>query len=282
VELLIVIALLSVLMSITGQILVQVQGATRKGTVVEGDGVGPQRKYNIAEQIPGFFMEQLQHGEEPVAFGNQGTDINFPEFEESIVQGMAWSLELPPEILRLSFSSNYSASQAAINEFKIVINKLWSNWGENFCTRIEVEWLISEVLNGKIEADGLLEAWRNPEQYDIFGAWTLVEWYGSVKISTDMLKTARGSKVLVDEGWSTNSRESRLNSGTKFTRNIKKLKRENAQKVEAMRPILELQREFGAESVNSEIKAIEKNENILTLVEETINDKLEDNISGNS
>ena len=60
-----------------------------------------------------------------------------------------------------------------------------------------------------------------------------------------MLKQAKGSVILVAEGWSTNARESRITTGTKFSKNIKRLKRENEQKVEAMRPLAEFKAEFG-------------------------------------
>ncbi len=60
-----------------------------------------------------------------------------------------------------------------------------------------------------------------------------------------MLKQAKGSKLLVDEGWSTNAREARITTGTKFSKNIQRLKRENEQKVEAARPFAEFKQEFG-------------------------------------
>ncbi len=220
-------------------------GAVRNDKAVATDSDGAQRSFNIANQIPGLVMEELQHGEEPVGFEGKGTDVNFGEFEDSIIQAVAWANEIPPEILRLSFSSNYSASQAAINEFKIYLNKVWSDWGENFCTPIYIEWLLSETLLQKISAPGLLQAWRTPSEYDIFAAWTSMDWYGSIKPSTDTLKQAKGSKLLVAEGWSTNAREARNTTGTKFSKNIKRLKVENQLKADAMRPLLELEAEFG-------------------------------------
>jgi len=220
-------------------------GAVRRDAVSITDSDGQARKFNIASQIPGMVIEELQTGEEPVLKGGEGTDINFPIFEAAIIQAVAWSNEVPPEILTLAFSNNYSASQAAINEFKIFLNKEWSAFGEFFCTPIYIEWLISEVLLQKIKTPGFLEAWRNPVEYDVFGAWTSVEWYGSIKPSTDMLKQAKGSKMLIDEGWSTNAREARGITGTKFSKNIKRLKQENLLKIEAMRPMLELEQEFG-------------------------------------
>lgn len=227
-------------------------GAVRRDAVTVSDSDGSTRNYNIANHIPGVVMEELQTGEEPVGFHSQGTDINFSLFEESIIQAVAWANEVPPEILRLAFSNNYSASQAAINEFKIYLNKIWTEFGETFCTPIYIEWLISETLLQKIIAPSLLEAWRRPNQYDIFGAWTGVEWYGSIKPSTDMLKQAKGSELLVANGWSTNAREARVTTGTKFSKNVKRLKSENELLAEALEPILELREKLknsGGDSV---------------------------------
>lgn len=221
-------------------------GAVRRDQATVTDTDGEKRTFNIASQIPGMVMEELQTGEEPVLMGGQGTDVNFGEFEEAIIQAVAWANEVPPEILRLAFSNNYSASQAAINEFKIYLNKIWSDWGETFCGPIYVEWLLSEVLLQKIIAPGLLSAWRDPKQYDIFGGWICADWYGAIKPSTDMLKQAKGSELLVKNGWSTNAREARITTGTKFSKNAKRLKRENEQLVEAMRPLAEFKQEFSA------------------------------------
>lgn len=223
-----------------------IQGsAVRRSSVSVGDAQNPQRKFNMTSHIPGVVMEELQTGEEPVGFHSQGTDVNFPVFEAAIINAIAWANEVPPEILTLAFSNNYSASQAAINEFKIYLNKFWTKWGENFCTPIYIEWLVSEALLGNIQARGFLDAWNDASKYDIFGAWTRVDWYGSIKPSTDTLKQARGAQVMVQHGWSTNSRESRMLTGTKFAQNVKWLEKENEAIAKALRPLLELEREFG-------------------------------------
>lgn len=220
-------------------------GAVRKSSLMGGDETNPKRQYNIASQMPGMVMEELQQGEEPVGFHSQGTDVNFPAFEAAIINTIAWANEVPPEILTLAFSNNYSASQAAINEFKIYLNKFWTRWGETFCTPVYIEWLVSEALLNKVTARGFLEAWGDPTKYDIFGAWSRVDWYGSIKPSTDTLKQARGSQVMVQYGWSTHSRESRMLTGTKWAQNIKWLKRENEAIADAMRPMLDLEKEYG-------------------------------------
>lgn len=220
-------------------------GATKRGTVQHQDLDGKPREFNMAKYIPGLVLDELQQGEEPVMKGGEGTDVNFGTFEEAIVQSIAWANEIPPEILRLAFSNNYSASQAAINEFKIYLNKVWSEWGETFCQPVYADWLISEVLTGRIVAPGLLSAWRDTQRQDVFGAWVSADWNGSIKPSTDMLKQAKGAKLLTASGWSNNAREARGLTGTKFSANIKRLARENRLLAEAARPLAEFEKEFG-------------------------------------
>ena len=234
-------------------------GAVRRDQVAVSDDTtgGVPRKFNIANHIPGVVVEELQHGEKIVSKGGEGTDLNFGLFEEAIIQAVAWANEIPPEILTLAFSNNYSASQAAINEFKIYLNLRWTKSGEELCSPVYNEWLVSETLNRKINAPTLLDAWRNPAKHDIFSAWVAVDWYGSIKPSTDTFKQAKGSQLLVSEGWSTNAREARVTTGTKFSKNIQRLKRENQLKADAMRPLLELQKEFGTAPTQGALAAIE-------------------------
>lgn len=247
-------------------------GAVRHSQVTETDGDGTPHTRNILGQHPGMVMEELQQGEEPVAFGAQGTDEKFGEFEEAITQAIAWANEIPPEILRLAFSNNYSASQAAINEFKIYLNLVWTQFGEAFCSPIYTDWLISSLLQQKITANGLLAVWRDPLQQDVFTAWVDVEWYGSIKPSTDMLKQAKGSQLLIKNGWSTNAREARGMTGTKFSKNVRRLTRENELLVKAMRPLAEFKQEFG---VGPNEEAIVALDDATVALVEVIEDKID-------
>lgn len=210
------------------------------------------RTFRVQDQIPGMVMEELQTGEEPVPFNSHATDLSFGEFEEAIIQAVAWGLEIPPEILRLAFSSNYSASQAAILEFRIYLNRVWATWGETFCGPIYEEWLISEIMAGSIQANGLLEARADPLRYAEYGAWMVVDWYGSIKPSTDPLKQVKGSQLLLQLGLTTYARESRVTTGTKFTRNLRRLKREHELLAEAVRPWKEFQQEFSGDATQEE------------------------------
>jgi lambda family phage portal protein len=214
-------------------------GAVLRGKeIAPGAGAGkPPRTFKFAEMIPGTTLDELAPGESPQGFPSTGTDEKFSDFEAAIVYAIGWALEIPPEILTLSFSSNYSASQAAINEFKLYLNPVRATWGDDFCQPIYVDWLLSETLIGRIKAPGLLEAWRDPSQYDRLAAWTMADWSGAIKPSVDLIKQANGYALLVAQGFISRDRATRETTGMKFSKNVAKLKRENAQLAEALEPL---------------------------------------------
>lgn len=225
-------------------------GAVRKmsldGSTTPSASPAESRRYNMMDLIPGMVIDELEAGEEVVPYPSHGTDERFGQFEEAIIQAVAWANEVPPEILRLSFSSNYSASQAAINEFKIYLNKVRTFYGETFCQPIYTEWLLATVLAGKITARGLLEAWRDPTRYDVFAAWVSCDWSGNIKPSVDVSKLVGGYKALVSEGFITRDRAARELTGTKFSQNVKKLRLENAELVRANEPLTALDPKFAS------------------------------------
>lgn len=214
------------------------------GAVVRGSSLGPAsasggspRTYRFSEMIPGAVLDELAPGEEPKGFLPQGTDEKFADFEAAIIYAMSWALEVPPEILTLSFRNNYSASQAALNEFKIFLNNARAAWGAEFCQSIYTDWLLSETLTGRIQADRLLESWRDPSQYDRFAAWVSADWTGAIKPSVDPVKTATGYQMMVAEGFISRDRATREATGTKFSKNVAKLKRENELLAEARKAL---------------------------------------------
>lgn len=220
-------------------------GATRRASVDLANPNGTTREFNIAKQIPGLVYEELQTGEEPVGFGSAGTDLNFGIFEAAIVNAFAWANEIPPEVLTLAFQNNYSASRGAVNEFKIYLDKSRSERADELDKPIYVEWLVSEVLMDRIQAPGLLEAWRDPSQYDIFGAWTASDWAGAIKPNIDLKKEVAAYTAMTGAGFITRSRAARELTGMKFSRIAKELKKENEGLAAALRPLLELEAEFG-------------------------------------
>lgn len=215
-------------------------GAVRKGQAAATTSPGAARVFNFTEQIPGAVIEELQVGEEPVPYSNAGTDVNFGPFEEAMLASIAWVNNVPPEIMKLAFSNNYSASQAAINEFKIYLNMVRTDFGEQFCQPIYVEWLLASALAGKVDAPSLLESFRDYSQHDTFGAWISADWTGQIKPAVDASKLGKGMEILIANGLITRDRAARETTGTKFSKNVKKLERENAALASANAPMAAL------------------------------------------
>lgn len=219
-------------------------GAVRRGTAVaEGAGGTPAepRTFRTAEWLPGTVVDELQHGEVPHAFQSNAATEGFSDFEQAIVHAIAWCFEIPPEILTLEFSSNYSASKAAINEFAMYLNRMRADFGASFCQPIYVEWLIAEVTAKRVTAAGLLEAWRDAAQYDLFAAWISSSWSGQIKPSVDPVKEAAGYAAKLELGAITYDQVSRETSGSKFTKNIKQQAREIEMLVKAREPLAKLE-----------------------------------------
>jgi len=215
-------------------------GATRKGSEVVQTATG-DRVVRTSEHQPGMFFEELQVGEKPHAFKVDGTVDSFGVFEEAIIQAVAWANEIPPEILTLSFNSNYSASQAALNEFKMVLNMVRTHLGSGLCTYVYIEWLIAECTSRRTKAEGFLESWRDPSQYDIFGAWVSCDWSGQIKPAVDLTKLVAAYAAAIAEGFIDRGRACRELFGLKFSKVVKRIERENIALAKALAPMAALE-----------------------------------------
>ncbi len=211
--------------------------AVRSGQQLTVDTEGEQRSFKTAEFNPGLIIEQLKAGETPEAFQSNGTTEEFGTFEEAIIQTVAWAHGLPPEILRLSFSSNYSASQAATNELRMQLEPWRCDWGSSFCQPVYVEFLVSSVLADKVKAKGLLEAWRDSNQWDTFAAWCASDWNGQIKPAIDLLKLIKAYAEAIKQGLCTRARACRELFGLKFSKVAMQLVRENLVLAEANEPL---------------------------------------------
>lgn len=198
-------------------------GATRRTAVTETASNGAEKNYAAAEFLPGTTLDRLATGEDIKTFGGQGTDEKFGDFERAIIASISWSKGFPPEIILLAFNSNYSASQAAIGELRNSLEPEREHFAAQNCQPVYSDWLIGEVLAGRLNAPGFLESWMGRTAADRyrFAAWTRAMWSGPVKPLIDPVKAANGAGLLLDRGLTTHTRSSRELTGTKFARNIR-------------------------------------------------------------
>jgi lambda family phage portal protein len=215
-------------------------GALRRDSVdvsASSSGSSSPRTWNINRFIPGMIIDELQQGEEPVSFNTVRPNVNYRVFEEAMMATFAWVMEMPPNIYRLAFSSNYSASGAEINEFKIFLDKLRGNFASDVDKPVYKEWLISMVLAGLIQAEGLLESWRDTSKFLISGAWFQSEWSGAIKPSLRRINDIKGYIAAIKEGLATRDMATKEIYGRKYTTIVKRLKKENASLVSSLEPL---------------------------------------------
>jgi lambda family phage portal protein len=214
-------------------------GAKRRDTAEVAQGDGTSKEYSVDKWLPGMAIDELQVGEEPVSFDTRRPNTGFNVFEQAIISAVAWTNEIPPEVLKLEFQSNFSSSRQANSEFKMFLDKDRFLFSSSFCKPRYENWLISMTLTGRIKAPGLLEAWRDPAKFDTFGAWTDSDWNGAIKPHVDPLKETNAYKIKDEQGYSTKARSTRELTGMKYSRNVKQLKKENQQLADAHQPLID-------------------------------------------
>lgn len=214
-------------------------GATRRDTLTTQNDSRGRKDIEFSSSMPGVMLQEMQTGEEPVSYDTRRPNVNFGVFETAVISAVAWANEIPPEILFLGFSNNYSASRGAVNEFKMYLDLKRTSFGEEFCSPIYIDYLISDTLNNKIDAPGLIEARTDRTKWDIFGAWVLSEWSGAIKPNVDLLKEVKAYKELASEGWITRDRAARELTGMKFSKVVRQLIIENAALVDGLQPLID-------------------------------------------
>lgn len=215
-------------------------GAVRRDTLTTTDGDGGTRTFPVMSQIPGLILEELQQGEEPVSYNTQRPNVSYSKFEQAILASSGWGVGIPPEILFLSFNSNYSASQAANNEFKILLDGIRGHFSDDVDKPIYVEWLLSMSLTDRLKLIGFLESWKNPDRFFEFGAWTSSDWSGAIKPSVKQIEIIKSYTQAIAQGFITRDLASKEIYGRKYTTMIRRLRKENEQLVEAQQPLIKV------------------------------------------
>lgn len=172
---------------------------------------------------------------EDVVFANPTRPSNgFDAFITVMAKMVGGALEIPPELLMMSFGASYSASRASLLEawkaFKM--RRTW--FGNDFCQEIYVLWLSDAVASGRIVLPGFF---NDPL---IMKAYSKAEWHGPAQGQLDPVKEATGAKLRVASGFSTRERESIEMNGSDFDDNIKQVARENILLAEAEKPFNEV------------------------------------------
>lgn len=218
-----------------------VGGAVRHTAVGQddSDGTTTTRQFNVSSQLPGVILDELNYGEKPTSFTAARPNVNYRAFEEAMMASFAWVEEMPPNIYRLAYSSNYSASTGEVNEYKIYLDRKRADIASDTTKPFYAEWLLSMVLNDDIAAPGLLEAWRDQSKFLEYGAWIASEWGGAIKPSMRLIQDVKAYIAAKKEGLITYDMITKFLWGKKFTTIARRLTRENEEYIAAMQPLID-------------------------------------------
>ena len=185
-----------------------------------------KNKRDIRAMTPGTVFDDLAPGEKIVSFQTNRPNVNYSVFEQAILSGICWSLEIPPEIAMLKFQSNYSASRQANNEFEIYLDYRVKKFARAVCQPIYEEFVIQGALTDLFKLPGLLEAFYDSSIWFKKSAWLNCAWTGLSRPSVDPKDETVASEHKIDSLFSTYDIECRKHSGLSFRQVVQKRKRE--------------------------------------------------------
>lgn len=188
-----------------------------------GDGTPEvSRDPNEYEMGPGT-INFMEPGED-VAFANPTRpSTGFDVFVRALCEQVGAALEIPADLLMMSFNSSYSASRAALLEawkgFRM--RREWLT--DDFCRPVYELWLTEAVARGRIPAPGFL---TDPA---IRQAYLASEWIGPSQGQLDPTKEVTAAVTAIAHGLSTHEAEAIRINGSEYAANVDKLMVENEQ-----------------------------------------------------
>lgn len=192
----------------------------------EASGAEEPHRQPISLMNPGTVFDDLAPGEKVVSYSTNRPNVNYRVFEEAVLDAISWSLEIPPEIVSLKFTSSYSASRQANNEFEVYLKLRVAKNAKDFCQIIYEEFVIQSVLNGKLDLPGFLQSLVFPDLWEIKKAWLAASWSGINRPSVDRNKDVKAAHDALNDGLSTFDDECRRLNGKGFREVAAQLKRE--------------------------------------------------------
>lgn len=192
----------------------------------------------IQKRLPlGMALEGLAPGETIKSVTGPNATVDM-DFEKAVLDGIAIGLEIPPEVFRMQYGSNFAAAQMAKNDFKYVLNVSRNYFAEQLPRPVYREWLLGKVLRNQLFAPGLFQAFRaGVAGFEIVQAWTASEWSAPVHLSADLSRLATGLEKLIANGLMTRTRAAQEATGMSFRKLVRRLRTENEELASALAPL---------------------------------------------
>lgn len=176
---------------------------------------------NEYELAPGA-INIMEPGED-ITFSNPShPNTGFDTFMRAMCEQVGAALEIPADLVMMSFNSSYSASRAALLEAWKAF-RMRRDWlVKSFCEPVYELWLTEAVARGRVSAPGFL---TDPL---IRQAYLGSEWIGPSQGQLDPTKEVAAAVSAIDNGLSTREAEAIKLNGSEYAANADKLTLENA------------------------------------------------------
>ena len=188
---------------------------------VGGDGVQEVGRDPNEYEIGAGTINILEPGEDIKMAAATHPHTGFDVFMRAMCEQVGAALEIPADLLLMSFNSSYSASRAALLEawkgFRM--RREWLT--DDFCRPVYELWLTEAVARGRISAPGFL---TDPI---IRQAYLASEWIGPSQGQLDPTKEVAAAVTAIENGLSTREAESIRLNGSEYAANADKLAVEN-------------------------------------------------------
>ena len=172
------------------------------------------------EMGPGA-VNVLRPGEEIDIADAKRPSSNFDAFVTSLAKYVGAALEIPVEILTKQFSSNYSASRAALLEAWKAFRMKRAWLVADFCQPVYEIFLSESVAGGRLKAPGFF---LDPL---VRKAYCGAQWNGPSQGQIDPVKEVNAAEKRISIGISTRQREAIEMMGGDFDSNVAQLAREH-------------------------------------------------------
>ncbi|HMI01621.1 MAG TPA: phage portal protein [Pedobacter sp.] len=126
------------------------------------------------------------------------SELQYEPFFKAVFVQLCASVDIPPEVALQQYSSNYSASRAAINGWGFIINIYRTKHARNFYQNFYNLWLYTHILKNKVTADGFLKAMRDKNHY-ILNAYCNARFTGATMPHIDPKKEADAVRIMLGD-----------------------------------------------------------------------------------
>lgn len=121
-------------------------------------------------------------------------ELSFGEFYNTNMDAICSAVEIPPNVALSKYDANFSASRAALKDWEHTLNVKRKKFGFHFMQPIFDLWLHMEILSGRINAPGYLDAYVK-NNYEVLEAYRHIRFTGAAVPHIDPVKEVEAERA---------------------------------------------------------------------------------------